>query len=64
MVLPKHCRAKADECLRMATASATNTEKASWLALAQCWLFLAHENAGSETASEMRPRPQDFNCYG
>jgi hypothetical protein len=54
MLLSEDCHANVDECLRMATAAATDTEKASWLALAQCWLLLAHEAAVSVTASSVQ----------
>ena len=48
--------------LRLATAAAADTEKASWLALAQCWLLLAQENAGLETPCAIRPLRKDFDC--
>ena len=54
MVLPDDCRANADECLRLATTAPTDTEKAAWLALAQCWLLLARGTSASVRAS---PKP-------
>jgi hypothetical protein len=51
MLLSEDCHANVDECLRMAAAAATETEKASWLALAQCWLLLARQTMVSATAS-------------
>jgi len=45
-------RTNAEECLRMASTAADDSDRPFWLSLAQSWLHLAEQSTGGRSEPE------------